>query len=189
MPTCRDIITRALRKARVYAAGETPRDDDIQDGLDELQNLYEQWISNGMFGRLADVLVDDDYEAEPNQRITVTDTATISIPTEIEVDGEDVSPFDMAAVEVIDTVGNTVTRYLYSNGDWVEISGLSLDDEAPLAGRGRGGLAACLALAYAEEFGRDPQLGPGVIRQAGAFKTGLSLKLGGDAQRTAPDYF
>jgi len=59
--TCRDIITRGLRKAKVYAAGETPSDDDINDGMDELQNLYEQWISNGMFGRLSDVLTDADY--------------------------------------------------------------------------------------------------------------------------------
>lgn len=187
MPTCRDIITRALRKARVYAAGETPTDDDMNDGLDELQNLYEQWGTAGMFGRLADVLTDDDYEAEPNQRITVTDTATITIPTEIEVDGEDASPFDTAFVEVVDVPGGTVTRYIYEAGTWVEISGLALDDEAPLSGRGRGGLAACLALAYADEFGAE--IGPGVARQAAAFKTALSLKYGSDAQRTAPSYY
>lgn len=186
MPTCRDIITRCLRKARVYAAGETPTADDMADGMDELQNLYEQWISNGMFGRLTDVYTNDDYEAAPNERVTIT-AGSVTIPVTVDDDGTDFPPFDMAAVEVIDTVAETVTRYLYSDGAWVAISGLALDDEAPLAGKGRGGLAACLAVAYAEEFGAE--VGPGVVRQAAAFKTGLSLKSGGDAQRTAPDYF
>lgn len=187
MPTCRDIITRALRKAKVYAAGETPSDEDMSDGMDELQNLYEQWGSNGMFGRLSDVLTNADYEAAPNERVTATDSAVVTIPTTVDDDGTDFPPFDMAFLEVIDTVAETVTRYIYSNGAWVEISDLTLDDEAPLASRGRGGLAACLALAYAEEFGAE--VGPGVQRQAASFKTGLSLKYGGDAQRTAPDYF
>ncbi len=187
MPTCRDIITRALRKARVYAAGEAISNDDMNDGLDELQSLYEQWGSNGMFGKLTDVLTDEDYEASANERITATGSAVITIPTSFEVDGEDYPPYDTAFVEVIDTVAETVTRYLYESGAWVTISDLALDDEAPLAGKGRGGLSACLALAYAEEFGE--QVGPGVIRQAGSFKTGLSLKQGGDAYRSTPDYF
>lgn len=187
MPTCADIITRALRKARVYSAGETPSADDMADGLDELQNLYEQWGSNGMFGRLADVAVDDDYEAAPNERITASGSGVITIPTSLEIEGEDVPPFDTAFIEVVDTVAATVTRYLYERGAWVEISGLALTDEAPLASKGRGGLSACLALAYAEEFGAS--VGPGVARQAASFKTGLAMKYGSDALRSTPDYF
>jgi hypothetical protein len=185
--SCRDIITRALRKARVYAAGEEPSAEDMEDGLDELQNLYEQWGANGMFGRLADVYTNADYEAAPNERVTVTDSAVVTIPVTIDDDGTDYPPFDMAFVEVIDTVAGSVSRWIYSGGAWVSISDLSLDDEAPLAGRGRGGLSACLAIAFAEEFGTE--VGQGVQRQAGSFRTGLSLKLGGDANRTAPEYF
>jgi hypothetical protein len=185
--TCRDIITRSLRKARIYAAGEEPSADDMADGLDELQNLYEQWGANGMFGRLADVYTNSDYEAAPNERVTVTSSAVVTIPVTVSDDGSDYPPYDMAFVEVIDTVAGTVSRYLYSGGAWVSISDLSLDDEAPLAGRGRGGLSACLAIAFAEEFGTE--VGQGVQRQAGSFRTGLSLKMGGDANRTAPDYF
>ncbi len=187
MPTCADIITRALRKARVYSAGESPSADDMADGLDELQNLYEQWGSNGMFGRLADVKTSDDYEASPNERITVSDSAVITIPTAFEVDGEDYPPFDTAFIEVVDVDAASVTRYLYESGSWVGISNLALTDEAPLAGKGRSGLSACLALAYAEEFGA--QVGPGVARQAAAFKTGLSMKYGSDANRSTPDYY
>ena len=187
MPTCGDIITRAIRKARVYAAGETPSDEDMNDGLDELLNLYEQWGSNGMFGRLADVSTNDDYEASPNERVTITGGGTVTIPTEIADDGTEYPPYDTAFVEVVDVDAGLVTRYLYENGAWVELSNLDLTDEAPLAGKGRSGLAACLALAYAEEFGAE--VGPGVARQAASFKTGLSMKYGSDANRTAPDYF
>ena len=187
MPTVADIITRALRKAKVYAAGETPSDEDMNDGLDELQNLYEQWGAGGMFGQLMDVSTEDDYEAQPNERITVGGTAIITIPTTLDVDGESYPPYDTAFIEVIDTVANTVTRYLYEAGAWADISSLALTDPAPLAGRGRGGLSACLALAYAEEFGA--QVGPGVMRQAASFKTALSLKWGGESNRTVADYF
>jgi len=185
MPTCRDIITRALRKARVYAAGEEPSAEDMADGLDELQNLYEQWGSGGMFGRLSDVHTNADYEASPGERVVLTEDATVTIPETIYDDGSDYPPYDLSFIEVI--APDSVTRYLYSGGRWVEIGALGLDDEAPLANRGRGGLAACLALAYAEEFGAE--VGPGVARQAAAFKTALSLKMGSDAARTAPDYF
>lgn len=187
MPTCADIITRALRKARVYAAGETPSDEDMADGLDELQSMYEQWGNSGMFGKLADVATALDYEASPNERITASGAAVITIPTLLEIDGESVPPFDTAFIEVIDTVALTVSRYLYENGAWALISGLTLTGLAPLAGKGRGGLSACLAMTYAEEFGA--QVGPGVQRQAATFKTGLAMKQGGDALRSTPDYF
>ncbi len=187
MQTCADIITRALRKARIYAPGETPSDDEMNDGLDELQNLYEQWGSSGMFGRLTDVLTDDDYDAAANERILVSGGAVVTIPTSFEVDGEDVPPYDTAFIEIIDTDASIVTRYLYENGVWGAIGDLVLTDLAPLSGRGRSGLAACLAMSLAEEFGA--QIGPGVQRQAAAFKTALSLKWGGDALRSTPEYF
>lgn len=187
MPTCRDIITRAMQKARIIASGETAGADEADTGLDELQNLYEQWGSNGMFGRLKDVTTTSDYEAGPNERITVTDAATITIPTTVDRYGEDLPPYDTAFIEIVDAPNGTVSRYLYENGAWVEIGGLDLSAEAPLAGRGRSGLAACLALALAEEFGT--QVGPVVARQAATFKTHLSLKLGSDAARAEGVYY
>jgi len=189
MPTCRDIVTRALRKVRAYAAGEEPSASDMNDGMDELQNLYEQWAANGMFGRLADVETAGDYEAGAGERIRLTETGTVTIPTSFDDGGTSYPPYDMTYIEVIDTVLESVTRYLYDagQGTWVEIGALTLDDEAPLATKGRGGLAACLAVAIAEEYGES--VGPAVMRQAASFKTGLALKFGGDAPRTAPDYY
>lgn len=187
MPTCRDTITRALRKVRAYSAGEEPSASDMNDGMEELQSLYEHWASNGMFGRLTDVSVAGDYTAGEFERVTLTETGTVTIPTSFDDGGDSLPPYDMSYIEVVDIILQTVTRYLYDAGQWVEIGALTLDDEAPLASKGRGGLAACLAMAIAEEYGES--VGPATMRQAAAFKTGLSLKLGGDAPRTAPDYF
>lgn len=186
MPTCRDVITRAFRKTKVYGTGEEPSSEDMTDGLDELQSFYEQCAANGMFGQLHDVLTSLDYEAAAGERVTATDGAVITRPTELP-DDETKPPYELSFIEVVDTVAQTVTRYLYENGAWVDINSLALDDEAPLSGRGRDGLAACLALPLAEEYGGE--IGPAVVRQAGSFKTGLSLKFGSDSPRTAPDYF
>jgi hypothetical protein len=186
MPTCRDIITRAFRKRKVYSPGEDPTSEDMSDGLVELQSLYESWAANGMFGRLADVQTDGNYTASAGERIRATNSPTITIPTEFEDEGAAYPPYDMAFIEVVDVDEQEVRRYLYEAGTWVEINGLTLDSEAPLAGKGQAGLEACLAL---QMEGWGGEIGPATMRQASAFKMGLSLKLGGDAQRTAPDYF
>jgi hypothetical protein len=185
MTTCRDVIQRAFRKIKIYSPGETVSADDAADGLEELQSLYESWGSNGMFGRLSDRIETADYEAEPFQRITISG-GTVTLPTSL-VEDDTLPPYALSFIEVIDTDAETVTRYLYENGAWVEIGALSLDDEAPLANRGPAGLAACLAINLAEEYGGE--IGPMTARQAGSFKTGLSLKLGSDAPRTGPDYY
>lgn len=185
MPTCRDIITRAMQKARILAAGETPSADEADTGMDELQNLYEQWGSSGMFGRLTDVEVSAAYTAGLGERIRLTNASVITLPTVNE--DTDLPPYDMSFVEVVDVPNGTIARHLYENGAWVEIGRLELSSEAPLSSKGRSGLAACLAQALAEEFGT--QISPMVARQARVFKTNLSLKLGGDAARTAPSYY
>lgn len=184
MPTCRNIITAAFRKGRVYGPGEDPTSEDMSDGLDELQSLYETWGSNGMFGRLTDTLQSGDYEAEPFQRIQISD-GTVTLPTE-QPDDDEAPPFAMSFIEVIDTTNETVARYLYENGEWIDIAALALDDEAPLAGRGKMGLAACLTM---QMDSWNAEILPSTMRQAASFKTGLSLKLGSSAQRTGPDWF
>lgn len=205
MDTCRDVIGRAFQKIKVYSPGETPSNDDEQVGLDELQSLYEEWAAGGMFGRLRDRYIDSDYTACQGERITVTNGAVVTIPTtfvnwpywgwDYSVPTDDLSPdstkppYDMALIEVVDIAGQSVTRWLYDVGQtlWVNINGLTLDSIAPLSSKGRGGLIACLALNLADEYGGV--VGPSTARQAAAFKTALSLKLGGDTHRSAAAFF
>lgn len=185
MTTCRDIIARAFRKLKVYAPGEEPSADDLADGLDELQGLYEAWGSGGLFGRLNDTLQSAGYEASPFDRVQISG-GTVTLPTSLSEDDE-APPYALSFIEVIDTDAPSVTRYLFENGEWLDVSELAATDEAPLSSRGRAGLVACLAVNLAEEYGAE--IGPALLRQAGAFKTALSLKLGSTAQRSGADYF
>jgi hypothetical protein len=184
MPTCNDVITRAFRKARVYGTGETPTPEDMADALDELQNLYEQWGTSGMFGRLKDTIQADGYEAEPFERVQIP-SGTVTLPTDLDDDPE-TPPNVLSFVEVVNTGSSTVTRYIYENGAWVEIGGLALADEAPLSGRGMAGLAACLAMEMGEWGGEAT---PTVARQAAAFKAGLALNLGSEGYHGGGEYY
>lgn len=187
MVTVQDILLSAFTKAKITASGEVPTDKELQDALEEYRGLLEQWASAGMFGRLTDVLIASAVEAEPGQRVTLEAGGAATLPLGIDADGEDRPPYDLAFIEVIDRAAQTVERHLYEGGRWVPIHDLALSDPAPLAGRGRTGLAACLALLLADQFGSE--VGVATMRQAAAFKTNLSLKMGGGADRTTPDYF
>lgn len=46
--TARQIITSSLRKIGAIAAGETPRADEMQDGLSALQALVDSWSLNDL---------------------------------------------------------------------------------------------------------------------------------------------
>lgn len=172
--TCRDIVARALRMAGVVPRGENPDADELRDGLLVLQSLYATWLAGGMFGRLKDVFADGDYDAGEGERITVDD-ATVTIPTTFDdLDGGDRAPREYAPIVVVTTTGET--QYLFTAGQWIELGNLEAGDPAPLANLGMNGLAACLALSFAEEFG--VQIGAGTLAQARNFKTALSYKFG-----------
>jgi hypothetical protein len=182
MATCRDVITRALRKIRVYGAGEPVSPEDMADGLTELQNLYHEWAANGMFGTLEDVLTNGEYEAAPGERIRITGTDEVILPEDVD-DGE-FPPYDLSLIEIVRD-DNEIERHLYDRGSWVRIDTLGLDDTAPLAHRGN--LESALAMSLAEDHGKA--LGPLTMRQAISFIRGLSAKRGSDAQVTAADWF
>ena len=44
--TARDIITRAMKKAKILAATEVPTAGEIQDALDDLNDLISEWSIN-----------------------------------------------------------------------------------------------------------------------------------------------
>lgn len=82
MATVGDTISGALRKIGVLAAGRQPRTADQADTLATLQGMYRQWISNGTFGRLRDVVPLTSYIASPNERVYRNSYAvtTITLP-------------------------------------------------------------------------------------------------------------
>lgn len=169
MTTCRDIITLALRQARVVGVGRAPRAVEAQEGLVALQSMYDKMFADGLLGPFKEVYATADYTAGENERI-IADNATITIPDNIEDGGEVRTPKDLSAVVVVTDIARR--HYVFSLGRWERADSLALDSAAPLAQRGASGLAAALALEYAEMFGAS--LLPATTRAALRFKGALS---------------
>lgn len=180
MVTTRDIITRALQQARIVPLGRDPSSKEAEAGLSALQGMYEGWVSGSMFGRLKDVYETSDYDANPGERIHA-DGFTVTLPLTVEDETE--TPRDLAVISVYN--GGWV-NWIW-DGAWVNLTALTLDDDAPLASRDREGLAAALAGYLAEGFGGE--IGPQTARRAARFESSLSLKLGSTQDATAPSYY
>jgi hypothetical protein len=69
-------------KIGVLAAGRQPRAADQADTLATLVGMYRQWINNGTFGRLRDVIPLQSFTAQPNTHVYRNSLAvtTISLP-------------------------------------------------------------------------------------------------------------
>ena len=212
MATCNDIVRVAMGRLRQIRAGATPAGIEAEDGMLALQSLYDVWVADGLFGRLNDVLVTASYTANEQDRIVNDVGATITLPLTIQPNTTTYAPVwpqdsgthdygfasslprpprDLAMVEEITTAaGSTVmARYLYERvqRSWVQINGLLLTDNAPLAMRGMLGLSACLDEQLADSYGA--QVSQATSRDATAFKWGLSAHY--DSTRVAgrSDYF
>jgi hypothetical protein len=189
---CSDIITSALKLARVLPSGGTPTSNEASDGLDCLQSMYDEWVTGGMFGTLTDAYLDYDDTAQEGIRYLLASGVTLTEPTTIDdpVTGATRQPYDLSVYEKVDS-GGTRTVRLYDRSAWVNLLGLVDSDAAPLASRGKIGLAACLATsgAFAAMFGDTATLNPDVRAAANRFRTSLSYKLGSTHVRTASEYF
>lgn len=194
MATCSDVVTAALKLARVVTPGETPEATEAADGMDCLQGLYDHWRTSGMFGRLEDVYLTSSDTAEEGKRYLLASGVTLTEPTTIAaedaVDGTIRQPRDLSLYESLTSTG-TLTARLYDRTAWVNLLGLALTDQAPLSSRSKTGLAACLAVhgGFAAMFGDTATLNPDVRAMANGFATSLSHKIGTTRDRLAPDYF
>jgi hypothetical protein len=172
MTTCRDIVTLALRQARIVGIGRTPRAAESDEGMIALQSLYDGMFADGPLGPFTDVYATSDYTAQENERI-IADGATITVPDTIEEKGKTRTPKDLSAVIVV--TDTTQKNYVFSLGRWQVCDALTLDSEAPLANRNMTGLSALLAMHYCEMFGA--QLPPMIARIGIRFKGALSHKV------------
>ena len=182
MTTCREIVTLALRQARIVGIGRTPRASEASEGLTALQSLYDSMFADGPLGPFTDVYATETYTAQENERI-IADGVTITIPDTIIENGETRTPKDLTAVIVI--TDTTQKNYVFSLGRWQVCDALTLDSTAPLANRDVTGLAALLALQYSEMFGAS--LLPMTERRAYQFKAALSHKF--STKRDDPVYY
>jgi hypothetical protein len=174
--TCRDIIHAALRKLGILRPGAAASNGEASDALFSLQSLYLEWIEGGMFGPLTDVTATAAYEAKEGERVASAGF-TVTLPTTLidVTSGESRSPVDLAVVVVV-TAGAAQATSIYdaNRGEWVSIAALDLADNAPLAGRGADGLAACLAKRLSDDYGE--QVTAQTEQAAGLFLRAITMK-------------
>ncbi len=183
-----EIVTLALRMARIVPLRDTPTANEAAMGLELFQAMFDQWAVSGMFGKLTDVEKSASYAPTVvGERIRIS-SGTVTLPDTISR-GEDLAPYDLSMIEVIHTGNTTRAVHIYdqTRGDWVQINDLALTDVAPLWERGSAGLAACLAVSYAETFGKE--MTPALLRNAGLFMSGLQGRYSSDHAPVPVDYY
>lgn len=190
MATCLDVITYAMRQARILGMGKEPKAAEEEEGMFALQSLYDEWRTGGMFGGLEDVYLTDDDTAEEGKRY-YTAGFTLTDATSVYVDGlgDTRQPRDMALYETFD--GTTQTAKLYDRTEWVDLLDLTSTDIAPLSGRNAYGLAACLATSggFTAAFGEAARPTEAVVALARHFIRNIMGKAGSTQDNAGSDYF
>lgn len=206
MKTARDVINLSLKKIGVLRSGGEASASDAADALASLASLYEEWISQGSFGRVRDVVVNVAGEATayPSVHINeMVDGVTIDLPSVVPYDywytwrpyrdygwglnvplgGDDGNnvPRDKSVVRITSSENTTRATYIYDGTiqRWMRIDNLTLTDEAPLSARGFDGLASVLAIRLTELFGSE-LAGPQTLRSANRYSVALVTNYGNE---------
>lgn len=182
MTTCREIISLGLQLSGVISLGRQPTDKEADTGMMVLQGMYDGMANDGLFCRYTDVYTTDDYTANEGERITANNAA-ITIPPTIMEDGVERPIKDLASVIVIS--GGNQANFVYSGGAWETMSALELESPAPLATRGKDGLASMFAMYFADAFGTG--ISPIQRNRALNFNRTLLSKFG--TEREAVEYY
>lgn len=204
MKTARDVITLSLKKIGVLRSGGEASASDAADALASLASLYEEWISQGAFGRVRDVVVSVAGEATayPSVHINeMVDGVSIDLPSVVPYDywytwrpyrdygwglnvplgGDDGYnvPRDKSVIRITSSENTTRATYIYDGTiqRWMRIDTLDLDGEAPLSARGFDGLASVLAVRLTELFGSE-LAGPQTLRSANRYSVALVTNYG-----------
>ncbi len=155
-----EIVTLALRMARIVPLRDNPTSNEAAMGLKMFQAMLDQWAVSGMFGKLTDVEKSASYAPEiVGERIRIS-SGTVTLPDTI-ARGEDLAPWDLSMIEVIHTGNSTRAVHIYdqTRGEWVQINNLALQ-QRPRAGSGRLLLMAYISLgkgAYRRDDGDLPE--------------------------------
>ncbi|UZK70759.1 hypothetical protein OKW76_06985 [Sphingomonas sp. S1-29] len=173
---CSQIITTALRRLGILAAGQQPDESQIEDHLETLKALYLRWVNDGTFGRLCDIipLADTEHLASPMTRIAALDPTTVILPETIRCGGREATAVDGSVIVVVHRTTRQTATYIYDSAshDWRQIDHLQPTDFAPLAYRDPIGLACYLAIELSEEYGQE--ISELTVRNAMAFRTSLT---------------
>ncbi len=168
--TCSDIISRALRLARVVALGDEPTADEEAEGLIVLKSIYQR-LADTSLATSEELYEADDYTADEGDRVYCL--GAVTLPSTIE-DGTTRRPADLAAVQYNENDGDGWQTWISDKGDWVRIDDLTDDDAAPFATRNQEGLSALVASELAPTFGKE--LSPADMGKARRFQSQMQPK-------------
>jgi len=173
---CLQLITRAMRRIGVLAAGQLPDEHEVADHLDTLKGLYLRWIGAGTFGRLPTVNItnEEPHYAAPNTRVVALHPVTVILPLTVEEGNTVTTPRDGSIIVVVHRTTAQTETYVYdsSTHDWLRVDYLSPTDIAPLANRDPLGLISMLAIEIASEYGQD--ITELMVRNASQFQYNLT---------------
>lgn len=215
MATCRNVIVDAYHDCGIVDAEVDPTAVQATTGLRLLDGLYTYLASSGALGRYRRRLITGAYTAGENERIAYegNTTATVTLPTTLPVpalferdriDGGDFDtnftgltvpanvdqnnrqPDDLATAEI---AGATPQVFIYDAalGDWVQLTGLGLDDDAPLTGRFQSGLTAMLSARIAARS--STQISPSLATEAALAKIAIIGAFSAPRETTPAQYF
>jgi hypothetical protein len=183
MSTVRDIVNRALQISRIVALGREPKASEADLGLEVVQGMFDGWVEGGMFGRLTDVYETANYTANEYERVTAPTAITVTKPDTIP--SEDRAPYELACIVTV--LNGAQTNYIYSQGEWLSLSGLSLSSDAPLAHYDRHGMACAVAARLCETFGG--QMTPNNLMAGRKFVGRIMDKFGKTERPMATTYY
>lgn len=129
MTAMSDILARAIRMTRARRLGSTPSAAELTASLADAQAMFLTLPIRV----LTDVLIDADYTAGENERITFTSgSPTVTYPTTVTPSFEsERTPQNGAIVEVTATTGSTRKIYIAELKTWMTLTGLTDASEQP----------------------------------------------------------
>lgn len=209
------LISGAMRKIGVLASGQVPSAPEAADALEALRNMYEAFVSEGLFGRQAEVWVPDgtgDFTANENRSYTVEDLASVTITLPTFVDDSwwmwqppygwypsagmstdpgagKRPPLDGNVIRMADLTTTERRLYVYDGATarWTSLLDLELTDEAPLSTRYGAGLQAMLGVQMSGEYG--VQVPPSTAIEAARCRSAMSHRLDGPRRIVPGVYF
>ena len=198
MATCSDLIKGAFRRAGISRDLDEVRPREMDRGMQVLQDIYLGLIGSGAFGRMNDVVVTADYDAEEQDRILVNtgDDVTVTLPATVDdayAENGVRPPRDGTIVIVTDALSTARKTYIYdatsdvAAGMWSAVEDMELSTQAPLAVRYRAGLEARMAVRLSEENGMA--VTPELRRQEAQGIGALLHRFDAPERATQPDYF
>lgn len=189
MASVRQVINLALRKLGKLGAGREARPADAADALEALQAMYLAWVASGAFGRLHDIQPDGpEYVARCGQRVTRESASLVEVILPEQAVERPVydygrcfpgyeAPWDGAAVVIVSLDTGLTQTWIYDGTlkAWQQVDAIQMDDEAPRSSD-RNGLAACLAIEFADQYGGD--VPAATVQQASRYKMALTAGYG-----------